>query len=148
MSSFTGKFYPYKNNHSNRKLFGSQLSAIGYTLGNTYGDGNCQFYAISQHVTPETEYDEDGTTAATSKDHVIGCTDGVSTYYEHETGTDQVKSGTVTAITGTITSGDFDIQDGKVSTVNSINGGESLYKTRINSNHSLLLIRPKAFDAA
>ncbi len=42
---------------------------------------------------------------------------------------------------------DFDIQDGKVSTVNSINGGESLYKTRVNSNHSLLLIRPKAFDA-
>ena len=59
MSSFTGKFYPYKNNHSNRKLFGGQLSAIGYTLGNTYGDGNCQFYAIAQHVTPETEYDED-----------------------------------------------------------------------------------------
>ena len=42
---------------------------------------------------------------------------------------------------------DFDIQDGKVSTINSINGGESLYKTRVNSNHSLLLIRPKAFDA-
>ena len=59
MSSFTGKFYPYKNNSSNRKLFGSQLSEIGYTLGDTYGDGNCQFYAISQNVTPETEYDED-----------------------------------------------------------------------------------------
>ncbi len=41
---------------------------------------------------------------------------------------------------------DFDIQDEKVSTVNSINGGESLYKTRVNSNHALLLIRPKAFD--
>ena len=41
---------------------------------------------------------------------------------------------------------DFDIQDQKVSTVNSINGGESLYKTRVNSNHALLLIRPKAFD--
>ena len=41
---------------------------------------------------------------------------------------------------------DCDIQDGKVSTVNSINGGESLYKTRVNSNHALLLIRPKAFD--
>ena len=43
---------------------------------------------------------------------------------------------------------DFDIQDGKVSTVNSINGGESLYKAKINSDHSLLLIRPKAFDPA
>jgi electron transfer flavoprotein alpha subunit len=43
---------------------------------------------------------------------------------------------------------DFDLLDGKVSTVNSINGGESLYKAKINSDHSLLLIRPKAFDPA
>ena len=43
---------------------------------------------------------------------------------------------------------DFDSKDGKVSTVNSINGGESLYKAKINSDHSLLLIRPKAFDPA
>tara|TARA_B100001564_G_scaffold106_1_gene109 strand:- start:5534 stop:6451 length:918 start_codon:yes stop_codon:yes gene_type:complete len=43
---------------------------------------------------------------------------------------------------------DFDLQDGKVSTVNSINGGESLYKAKITSKHSLLLIRPKAFDPA
>ena len=43
---------------------------------------------------------------------------------------------------------DFDLNDGKVSTVNSINGGESLYKAKINSDHSLLLIRPKAFDPA
>lgn len=59
MSSFTGKFYPYKNNSSNRKLFGSQLSEIGYTLGDTYGDGNCQFYAIAEHVTPTIKADED-----------------------------------------------------------------------------------------
>ena len=43
---------------------------------------------------------------------------------------------------------DFDLHDGKISTVNSINGGESLYKSKINSDHSLLLIRPKAFDPA
>jgi len=43
---------------------------------------------------------------------------------------------------------DFDLHDGKISTVNSINGGESLYKAKINSDHSLLLIRPKAFDLA
>jgi electron transfer flavoprotein alpha subunit len=41
---------------------------------------------------------------------------------------------------------DFDIASGNVSTVNSINGGESLYKTKINSDQALLLIRPKAFD--
>ncbi len=40
---------------------------------------------------------------------VVGNTEGRTTYYEHETGTDQVKGGTVTAITAFITSGDFDI---------------------------------------
>ena len=43
---------------------------------------------------------------------------------------------------------DFNLEDGKISTINSINGGESLYKAKINSDHSLLLIRPKAFDPA
>ena len=41
---------------------------------------------------------------------------------------------------------DFIVESGNVSTVNSINGGESLYKTKINSDQALLLIRPKAFD--
>jgi hypothetical protein len=40
---------------------------------------------------------------------VVGNTEGRTTYYEHETGTDQVKGGTVTAITANISSGDFDI---------------------------------------
>ena len=40
---------------------------------------------------------------------VVGNTDGRTTYYEHETGTDQVKGGAVTAITANIVSGDFDI---------------------------------------
>ncbi len=40
----------------------------------------------------------------------------------------------------------FEIQDDSVITTNSINGGESLYKTKIKSSHSLLLIRPKSFD--
>ena len=40
---------------------------------------------------------------------VVGNTEGRTTYYEHETGTDQVKGGTVTAITANIVSGDFDI---------------------------------------
>ena len=40
---------------------------------------------------------------------VVGNTDGRTTYYEHETGTNQVKGGTVSAITANITSGDFDI---------------------------------------
>jgi hypothetical protein len=41
---------------------------------------------------------------------VIGNTDGISIYYEHETGTDQVNAGgVVTAIQANILSGDFDI---------------------------------------
>ena len=55
------------------------------------------------------EYDADGAEGATSSTYVQGNTDGISTYYQHETGTDQVKGGSVTAITANITSGDFDI---------------------------------------
>ena len=55
------------------------------------------------------EYDADGVEGATSSTYVQGNTDGISTYYQHETGTDQVKGGTVTAITANILSGDFDI---------------------------------------
>ena len=33
----------------------------------------------------------------------------VSTYFEHETGLDQIKEGATTAITASIESGDFDI---------------------------------------
>ena len=40
----------------------------------------------------------------------------------------------------------FEIEDDSVITTNSINGGESIYKTKIISSHSLLLIRPKSFD--
>ena len=41
---------------------------------------------------------------------VEGNTEGTTIYYEHETGTDQITAGgTVTAVTASITSGDFDI---------------------------------------
>ena len=40
---------------------------------------------------------------------VVGNTEGRTAYYEHETGTDQNRNGTITAITSNITSGDFDI---------------------------------------
>jgi len=41
---------------------------------------------------------------------VVGNTDGITIYYEHETGTDQVDAGgAVTAITASVLSGDFDI---------------------------------------
>ena len=52
-----------------------------------------------------TEYDA-GSNASYD---VVGNTDGCTTYYEHEKGTDQVAGGSVTAITSNIVSGDFDI---------------------------------------
>ena len=52
-----------------------------------------------------TEYDA---STDTSFD-VVGNTEGRTAYYEHETGTDQNKNGTITAITSNILSGDFDI---------------------------------------
>ena len=40
---------------------------------------------------------------------VTGNTEGISYYYEHETGVNQVRGGTTTAIPANITSGDYDI---------------------------------------
>jgi len=51
-----------------------------------------------------TEYDSSSTSDAT-----VGNTDGCTTYYEHETGNNQIKAGTATAITANIQSGDFDL---------------------------------------
>ena len=56
-----------------------------------------------------TEYDSSGTTTTTDTNYVYGNSDGTSTYYEHETGLNQVKEGQTTAITASIESGDFDI---------------------------------------
>ena len=52
-----------------------------------------------------TEYDA----GSNNSYDVIGNTDGCTTYYEHEKGTDQIAGGSVTAITSNIVSGDFDI---------------------------------------
>ena len=56
-----------------------------------------------------TEYDSSGTTSTTDTNYIYGNSDGTSTYYEHETGLNQVKEGQTTAITASIESGDFDI---------------------------------------
>ena len=76
-----------------------------------------------------TEYNSDGTTATTNKDHVIGCTDGTSTYFEHEKGLDQIKEGATSSITANIQSGDFDIgQQGGLAGAG--NDGEFMMKIR------------------
>jgi hypothetical protein len=56
-----------------------------------------------------TEYDSSAETADSDVNYVNGNTDGATTYYEHETGLNQVKEGATTAITASIESGDFDI---------------------------------------
>ena len=56
-----------------------------------------------------TEYNSSATTATTNTNHVIGCTDGTSTYFEHEKGLDEIKEGVTNSITANIQSGDFDI---------------------------------------
>jgi hypothetical protein len=55
------------------------------------------------------EYDSSAETADSDVNYVHGNTDGASTYYEHETGLNQVKLGQTTAITSNIQSGNFDI---------------------------------------
>jgi len=67
---------------------------------------------------------------------VVGNTEGKTAYYEHETGTDQNKNGTITAITSNILSGDFDItqqraSQGQLTGVATLRGdGEFLMKIR------------------
>ena len=76
------------------------------------------------------EYDANSAEASTSSTYVQGNTDGISTYYQHETGTDQVKGGTVTAITANILSGDFDITQTQGQGVTFRGDGEFLMKVR------------------
>jgi hypothetical protein len=79
-----------------------------------------------------TEYDADTDTSF----DVVGNTEGITTYYEHEIGTDQNKNGVITAITSNISSGDFDItqaraQTGQQTGVATFRGdGEYLMKIR------------------
>ena len=77
------------------------------------------------------EYDADTDTSF----DVVGNTEGRTTYYEHETGTDQVKDSTTTAVTASITSGDFDITQrtmrGTTSSIPDLRGdGEFIMKIR------------------
>jgi hypothetical protein len=78
-----------------------------------------------------TEYDA----ATDTSFDVVGNTEGRTTYYEHETGTDQVRGGATTAILANISSGDFDITQrstrGQTTGVADFRGdGEFLMKVR------------------
>jgi len=78
------------------------------------------------------QYDADTDTSF----DVVGNTEGRTSYYEHETGTDQNRNSTITAITANILSGDFDItqqrsQLGQTTGVATLRGdGEFIMKIR------------------
>ena len=61
---------------------------------------------------------------------VVGNTEGRTAYYEHETGTDQNKNGTITAVTANITSGDYDITQDRNQGITFRGDGEFLMKIR------------------
>ena len=81
-------------------------------------------HALSYDASTDTTFD------------VVVNTEGRTTYYEHETGTDQNRNGTITAITANIESGDFDIRQrrgitGKSTGIADLRGdGEFLMKIR------------------
>ena len=75
------------------------------------------------------EYDTSSNGTSGSATFVQGNTDGVSYYYEHETGLDQIREGATSSITANIQSGDFDIgQQGGLSGAG--NDGEFMMKIR------------------
>jgi len=81
-------------------------------------------HALSYDAATDTSFD------------VVGNTEGRTTYYQHETGTDQVQGGATTAILANISSGDFDISQrrgitGQSTGVADIRGdGEFIMKVR------------------
>ena len=77
-----------------------------------------------------TYYDINGTQASTSGTFVGGNTEGISTYYEHETGNNQVTGGVISAITSNIESGDFDITQDKKQGVTFRGDGEFFMSIR------------------
>jgi len=72
-----------------------------------------------------TEYDSSATS-----DSTVGNTDGVTTYFEHETGTNQIKAGATTGIAASIQSGDFDISMSQGGGADIRGDGEYMMKIR------------------
>ena len=72
-----------------------------------------------------TEYD-----SSASSDATVGNTDGVTTYFEHETGQNQIKGGSASAIAANIQSGDFDISAVQGGVADLRGDGEYMMKIR------------------
>jgi len=72
-----------------------------------------------------TEYDSSATS-----DSTVGNTDGVTYYYEHETGNNSIKDGAGSAIAASIESGDFDIAATREGGADTRGDGEYMMKVR------------------
>ena len=78
-----------------------------------------------------TAYDPDTDVPSTDDTFVVGNTEGSTTYYQHETGTDQVTAaGATTNVLGSIESGDFDITQDKQKGITFRGDGEFLMSIR------------------
>jgi len=78
-----------------------------------------------------TAYDPDTDVPSSADTFVVGNTEGSTTYYQHETGTDQVTAaGATTNVLGSIQSGDFDITQSKQKGVTFDGDGEFLMSIR------------------
>jgi len=101
-------FYPSANSQVVNKMvaynyFDSSTKRPVWTIGSL---ARTMWKDSAVFGTPHaTEYDADTDTSF----DVVGNTEGRTSYYEHETGTDQNRNGTITAITSNISSGDYDI---------------------------------------
>ena len=104
-------FYPTSDsNVNNRCVFYSYLDStvnrpIWYTNASSLFPRTTWIDSAVFGLPHATFYDADTDTSF----DVTGNSDGVTYYYEHETGVNQVKIGTTAAIPANITSGDFDI---------------------------------------
>jgi len=104
-------FYPTSDsNVNNRCVIYSYLDStvnrpIWYTNANSMWPRTAWIDSAIFGLPHATQYDAD----TDSSFDVKGNTDGVTYYYEHETGVNQVQIGTTSAIPANILSGDFDI---------------------------------------
>jgi len=107
--------YNYLDSTPERSIWvTSSLSRTTWTDSSVFGDP----HATSYDAGNDTSYD------------VIGNTEGRTTYFKHETGTDQIVGSTTTAIASNIESGDYDITVTKEGGATFQGDGEFLMKIR------------------
>ena len=107
--------YNYLDSTPERSIWvTSSLRRTTWTDSSVFGDP----HGTSYDADTDTSYD------------VVGNTEGRTTYFKHETGTDQVVGSTTTAITSNIESGDYDITVTKEGGATFQGDGEFLMKIR------------------